>query len=390
MNILHITREQDNDARYGIRKSLLPVIEIMKSHGNKVEIFDKKRSDDIHANVVENWLIEKYSRMKQKSFGKSDVMAFGVINERLTIAQKAAKYAARRNITHVHCHDPLLGFYYNIFAYIYGSTRCWGYTVHSFGRFVKRYIGVDLNNRSLSNLQKMEERAEKKARWIISPTKSGILEMLREFNKNIIPQKWHVVPHVAHAALQNRDNARKKLGLSKEDKLLLAIGRLDPMKRFSLLLEAVALIPESYHLQIIILGEGPEKQLLISFAKKLKLVNKFEIRTTDSIGEYLSAADIYVSVSSTESFGLASCEAVLAEVPSICTNVGAVPELLGNAVILVDDNRHVIAEQIQKLLVSRKQRMKLRRQAKIISKKWSDAETIAKSMENIYLSCNAN
>jgi len=236
----------------------------------------------------------------------------------------------------------------------------------------------------------MEERAEKKARWIISPTKSGILEMLREFNKNIIPQKWHVVPHVAHAALQNRDNARKKLGLSKEDKLLLAIGRLDPMKRFSLLLEAVALIPESYHLQIIILGEGPEKQLLISFAKKLKLVNKFEIRTTDSIGEYLSAADIYVSVSSTESFGLASCEAVLAEVPSICTNVGAVPELLGNAVILVDDNRHVIAEQIQKLLVSRKQRMKLRRQAKIISKKWSDAETIAKSMENIYLSCNAN
>jgi len=331
-----------------------------------------------------------YCTLFLRCFSRKEDLTSTLIRERLSIVRRAAKYAARERISHVHCHDPLIGYYYHFFSKIYNSTKYWGYTIHSFGRFVKNYVGIHLQKDDLLPLQKMEMKAKTYAQWIISPTASGMYQMAKEMNIDSVPEKCHVVPHAVNVVLESRESARSRLGLSEDDVLLLAVGRLDPMKRFSLLVEAVSLIPAEKRPRIIVLGEGSEKDKLLALAKERGVHNNFEIRVTDTIGTYLSAADMYISVSSTESFGLANCEAVLAGIPSICTNVGAVPELLQDAVIFVDDDKYMIADRIQQLLASDKQRTKLREQTKIISKKWPGAEEIAKKLEDIYLCCNAD
>ncbi|MDA3833247.1 MAG: hypothetical protein PF495_07600 [Spirochaetales bacterium] len=47
MNILHVTREAGSEIRYGIRKSLTPVLEALRSHGHTVTIFCKEDADNL-------------------------------------------------------------------------------------------------------------------------------------------------------------------------------------------------------------------------------------------------------------------------------------------------------------------------------------------------------
>lgn len=389
MHILHITREQGSDARYGIRKSLMPVIEALRTQGHHVELMDQKMAATIATNRLEKWLEIFYLKFMRYKFGKSGVQAWQLLVERVTIGRKAAKYAARNKVSHVHCHDPLLGHTYSFFAPFYGATRCWGYTVHAFGRFVKLRIGIMTNEKSLAHLQSWEKKAAHKAKWVVVPTKTGLTQMMHDLALKAPPIHWHVVPHAVIKHIGNRTIARQSLNLKEDEKLLIAVGQLIPMKRFSLLLESVVLLPVSLQPYILILGEGPEKEALQSQAKKLNLSKRFEIRATDNIGKYFSAADIYLSVSSTESFGMANCEAVLAGVPSICTAVDAVPELLNQCAILVNDKTEEISAALKRLLTSEVERKKLVAKANSITRLWPWPNEIALMMEHIYNKCNS-
>jgi glycosyltransferase involved in cell wall biosynthesis len=199
------------------------------------------------------------------------------------------------------------------------------------------------------------------------------------------PSRWHVVPHAVIKPLAyNRIAARKAIDVDENEKLLVAVGQLITLKRFSLLLESIALLPAILRPSVIILGEGEEQHTLQALAEKLDLGSRFEIRVTDNIGQYLSAADIYASVSSTESYGVANCEALLAEVPSVCTAVGAVPEVLGEGALLVSDKPKQIASALAKLLISDKERSMLVAKSKLQTEKWLVPEEIASMLENIY------
>ena len=390
MHLLNVTRENKSDTRYGIRKSLIPVVDSLKEKGHRVEIFDQQKAANIKMNQLEIWLKKICLNGMKKKFGNAGIMAGHIISERVSVGWKAAKYAAKNNISHVHCHDPLLAYFYQLSSKIYRSTKCFGYKITAFGQFVKPRLGIRIDKKALQFLQNLEEKAERKAKWVILTTNSGMKQMQKDLKKETIPEHWHLVPNPVTVELYDRNLVRKKLGIAKDEKLLVAVGQLIPLKRFDLLLHSVSLVPSSHRPRIILLGDGPEEQNLNSLSVKLKIENNFEIKTTDNIGEYLSAADIYVSVSSTESFGLANCEAVLAGVPSICTNVGAVSELLGDAVILINDDKHIIAQQIRNLLASKELRSKLKKRSKSITAKWLDSDTIAKKMEDIFVSCKAN
>src|SRR3569832_1007643 len=71
------------------------------------------------------------------------------------------------------------------------------------------------------------------------------------------------------------------------------------------------------------------------------------VESTDDVAPYFHAADIYVSASSTESFGLANLEALCAGLPSICSAVGGVPEVMGDAAWLVDGETDTLANALR-------------------------------------------
>ncbi|MEA3444083.1 MAG: glycosyltransferase family 4 protein [Bacteroidota bacterium] len=387
MNILHITRERGSDIRYGIRKSLIPIIEAFKAKGHQVEIFDHKLSTQISSSKFELWLESVYLRFMHRKFREEGELAWQILIERVIIGRKAAKYAAVKNISHVHCHDPLLGYTYSLFAFFYGATKCWGYTAHAFGRYVKLRVGITSSKKSIFALQRWEKKAALNAKWVFAPIKIGLTQMMYDLSLKTLPSNWHFVPHAVIKKTGNRNLCRKSLYLEEDQKLLLGVGQLIPMKRFSLLLEAIVLLPDSLKPYVLILGEGPEKEALKLQAEQLGLSERFEIRVTDNIGKFFSAADIYISVSSTESFGMANCEAVLAGVPSVCTAVDAIPELLSQCAVMINDKPVDIAFALMKLLTSEPERNNLVKQANSISRLWPDQNKIALMMEQIYERC---
>jgi glycosyltransferase involved in cell wall biosynthesis len=387
MYILNVTRETAGDARYGIRKSLMPLVEELKKQGHRVEIFDQQKAIEMPSEKLGLWLERIYLRVINRRFGENSKLARQLFAERITIGRKAARYASKNNVTHVHCHDPLLAFAYHFFSRFYRPTKSFGYKVTAFGRFVKPRPGISIDEKSLSVLQKLEEQAERKARWVFLTTNSGMKQMQQDLGKEKIPEHWHLVPNPVTISQPDRQSSRKKLGIAEDETLMIAAGQLILMKRFDLLLYAVALIPEKIRPRIIILGDGPEKAALQDIARKSG-INNFEIRTTNSMGDYYSAADLYVSTSSTEAFGMANCEAVLAGVTSVCTAVDAVPELLKDGAILTGDDPQEIAAAIQELLTNKAARAELLKRARAITAVWPSAELIATKFETIFLKCN--
>jgi glycosyltransferase involved in cell wall biosynthesis len=277
-----------------------------------------------------------------------------------------------------------MGYTYNFFRKFYHSTPNWGITEHAFGRFVKLRTGIETSAKSLKVLQKMERKATNAARWIIFPTKSGMDQLLKDMRIAKASHKWHVVPHVVEIEKFDKAIARKRLGISMDDKILVAIGSLIPMKRFDLLFKAIAQIPLVTLQKIIILGDGTEKAALIHLAKELNIQQRINITTTENVGEYLSAADIYVSTSSTESFGIANCEAILAGVPSVVTAVDAVPEVVGDAAILVGDSPMDIAIAIKKVLESEELQTELKSKSEKHVRSWYKRDKLSDIMIDIY------
>ena len=389
MNILHVTRETRSDIKYGIRKSLTPVLEALGSRGHTVAIFCKEDADSMPQGKLVKFAEAVYFNTMRRRFGGEGELALAVLMERVHVARAAASNAARLGVTHVHCHDPLLAHAYAFFAPLYGATRRWGYSAHAYGRYVQLRLGMETSSNSLASLQRWENQAARKASWVIAPSHSGMEQMLRDLSFSTRPLHWHMVPHaVAKPSACDRIAARNALGLGENEKLLVAVGQLIPLKRFSLLLESIALLSAELRPRLLILGEGEEHPALQALAEKLGLASRFEIRTTDNIGQYLGAADIYASVSSTESYGIANCEALLAGIPSVCTAVGAVPEVLGAGALLVGDKPEQIASALAMLLTSSEQRKMLAAKSKLRVAEWLGPEEVASALESIYAGDN--
>jgi glycosyltransferase involved in cell wall biosynthesis len=387
MKILHITRSLADSPKYGIPKSLGPLIAGLREKGHAVELLDQGIIEKMPLKPWESWLIKKYLDHLKFKFGDEGKSAWYVMHERVEIGIRAAKIAKQQNITHVHCHDALIGFMYDFFRKIYRSTPCWGITEHAFGRFVKLRGGVITSEKSLKALQKHELSATVKAKWIVFPSERGMNQFLKDMQLAAPSKTWYVVPHVVNVEMFDRKSARQKLGIADDEKLLLAVGSLIRMKRFELLLNSVAQIPKHLLKKIIILGDGPEKENLAQLAKTLNLRQQIEFTTTNDVGEYLSAADIYVSTSGTESYGLANCEALLAGVPLVVTAVDAVPEIVGDAALLVNDDPGNIAKTIESVLVSKELQNTLKQKAGSLTAKWPDQQWLAEKMIEIYTCC---
>jgi glycosyltransferase involved in cell wall biosynthesis len=113
---------------------------------------------------------------------------------------------------------------------------------------------------------------------------------------------------------------------------LVTVGRLVPERRHDLVLEALAgLSPAAGGGELVVVGEGPERQRIEERARELapawtvRLVGQV---APDSILELLAGADLYVSATSVETFGLATVEAAGSALPIVATTVGYPAELL--------------------------------------------------------------
>jgi len=106
--------------------------------------------------------------------------------------------------------------------------------------------------------------------------------------------------------------------------LVLSVGRLAPYKRNDSVIDAIARAPIS--VSLVLVGEGPDRARLEALAHSLGVADRvlFAGRVDDDeLAAWWSKADVFVSMSEQESFGLALGEALAAGVPAVVSGIPA-------------------------------------------------------------------
>ncbi len=144
-----------------------------------------------------------------------------------------------------------------------------------------------------------------------------------------------VAAPVLAPANRGRAEARTALGLA-ERPMVLAIGRLAPQKRYDVLLDGLARLVarDAIPPLLVIAGEGPERTWMAERIARDKLPALLLGHRSD-LPNLLTAADAVVLTSQWEARALAAQEALRAGVPLVATGVGGIPDLVGDAALLV-------------------------------------------------------
>ena len=124
-----------------------------------------------------------------------------------------------------------------------------------------------------------------------------------------------------------REQVRRTLGVGENDLILGAVGRLEPEKRFELLLQLAPRIRRNVH--VVLVGDGRCRSMLESVARSSGIIDRtiFTGLRRD-VRDLLQAFDVYVQTSDTEGIPNAVLEAMATEVPVVATDVGGTRELV--------------------------------------------------------------
>jgi len=135
---------------------------------------------------------------------------------------------------------------------------------------------------------------------------------------------------------------------------LVAVGSLQYVKGFDLLIEAIALLELRHRSQVElkIIGEGDERNNLEELVLKHGLSqNVILIGNSGDVPRFLSDADLYILSSRDEGMPMAVLEAMQIGLPLISTRVGTLPEILDqNACIFVEKSAEDIARVLKQVL----------------------------------------
>lgn len=110
---------------------------------------------------------------------------------------------------------------------------------------------------------------------------------------------------------------------------LIAVGRLEPEKRFEDIIAAIYRLKDGYPmLGVFIVGEGRERQRLERMTRSLGLADKvIFLGARKDARALMASAQAFVQASAYEGYGMTLIEAALARVPIVTSDVGIVGEV---------------------------------------------------------------
>jgi len=196
-------------------------------------------------------------------------------------------------------------------------------------------------------------------------TESKFSVTISDYNKNRLSSQLSIdldsKMNVVHCAI---DVNRHVFSTSnRSSNTILAVGRLDHIKGFSVLIDACNEYKNmGGEFECIIIGNGPLKEQLQKQINDYKLSDHIRlvgVMPQEKIKEYLLNATLFVLPSVVTQKGdmdgipVALMEAMAAGAPVISTNVSGIPELINNNInglIVEPNNPHQLAAAISELL----------------------------------------
>ncbi len=188
--------------------------------------------------------------------------------------------------------------------------------------------------------------------------------------------------------LQQRASIRKQLQLKDTDTAVFTVGRLVSLKRFDILINAMAYIKENSAIKTFIVGAGPEKMVLQQLINKLNIPDRVMLLgERNDVYELLAAADIFTLTSETEGMSKSILEALASNLPVIATDVGGNQDLVhhdDNGYLINDHSPETLSLYIEKLAQDKTLRLEMGKNSQLLLEQEYNPELFLLRHLNIY------
>ncbi|MFJ2781979.1 MULTISPECIES: glycosyltransferase family 4 protein [unclassified Kitasatospora] len=228
-------------------------------------------------------------------------------------------------------------------------------------------------------LQRLMERRVARAADLVLGASSDLVARARELGATDARLGPVAAPPMPEGRLERAGARAALLGDGPDRPLVLAVGRLVPQKAFGVLLDASrelsALDPRPL---LLVAGDGPEAPGLRERVAAERLPVRLLGYRTD-VPDLLAAADLVVVSSRWEARSLVVQEAMRAGVPVVATAVGGIPELVGDAAVLLPPgDPAALGRAVRELLADPARRERLAEAGRQQARTWPDeAATVA-------------
>ncbi|MEX0616502.1 MAG: glycosyltransferase family 4 protein [Candidatus Woykebacteria bacterium] len=158
-----------------------------------------------------------------------------------------------------------------------------------------------------------------------------------------------------------------------DSKKFLFLGRISPEKNLRLVIESVSQINKNIEFQLVVIGDGPEKEEMENLVNRLDLIGKVEFlgsKPREKVLEIFEEVGFLVLPQKRGGFGIAVLEAMAASRPPILGNIPGVDEIIKdgyNGLLVPTSNSERLTEAIESLLVDKNLRSQLAKNAKALA-----------------------
>ncbi|MBS1788375.1 MAG: glycosyltransferase family 4 protein [Acidobacteria bacterium] len=134
---------------------------------------------------------------------------------------------------------------------------------------------------------------------------------------------------------RDRNESRRRLGLDPDDRILLTVAALVPVKGIDRLIDAMVVLTKGEehkrYLKLFVIGEGPQRRALESQISNLNLrtcVRLVGAKPQSELADWYSAADLFCLASHHEGCPNVVIESLACGLPVLAIDVGGIRELL--------------------------------------------------------------
>ncbi len=272
----------------------------------------------------------------------------------------ASKYSIRKilslNFDIIHTHVPF---------FLEGAAIGWARkmrcplvnTYHTHWEHYKHYVKFLPEKILVAYLKPILRRFLNSHDLILTPS-SQMVEVLHSY---LVKRRIEVLPtgiDLAKFRGHGGDDFRKRMGISKEIKLLLFVGRIGQEKNIPFLFQVLKrIIPKYPDVLLLLAGDGPSRKALWSMARRegLDRYVRFIGYLTDELISCYDAADIFVFSSLTETQGIVLTEAMATGTPVVAVSaLGVIDVMRGSrGGFLVEHDIDRFSEAVLSLLGDR-------------------------------------
>jgi len=240
--------------------------------------------------------------------------------------------------------------------------------VHTYHTMYEDYVHYILGGRVLTkeDAKTMSKICCNSAQAVIAPTEKvdnslrsyGVTKPIYTISTGIDIKKFRK----NNFSGEEIQKLRNFYGIGEENPTILVLGRIAKEKSMDVVLKAMpALFKKMPEARLVIVGDGPYKELLENLAKELGIADKTVFtgaKPWADIGKYYQLGDVFVTASVSETQGLTFAESMAAGLPIVAKKDESIEG------VIIDGKTGIVFEKDEELshklydLLSDKQKMK--------------------------------